>query len=311
MKARIEINRNLKEQFERCFKLDDELYLDPTVGTGGPMKHLAFPGQMEFYHFRKARFAVPISMISVNPADSEWFLVHINLSASRQRKVTAGQSIDLHKSLPIGLLVYGPGLEIETLIPQDVDIELASIRFNQHFLSTYFEDWRETFAIGKNLILEDLDYRLESELNKALDRMDDKILCHAAVLAFLGQVFKKLGAHDKEKTYEDLRPDEIEGLFRACALLRRPLATDIPSLAELATLANMGRTKFKSIFKQVFGSAPMQYRNRVRMEYAREQIVSNGKTPTEISYLLGYSHPSNFTAAYKRLFGDVPSADRR
>ena len=71
----------------------------------------------------------------------------------------------------------------------------------------------------------------------------------------------------------------------------------------------MGATKFKSSFKQVFGCAPMQYRNKIRLEYARDEINSHGRSPTEISYLLGYSHPSNFTAAYKKYFGEVPSAN--
>lgn len=307
MNVEIEISKSLVKQFQRVFKLDNALCLHPSVGTGGPMKYLEFPGEMEFYHFPSTKFAQPIHMKSINPVNSDWFLIHVNLSAAKQHKTFAGQSIDFQKSLPIGMLIYGPGLEIDTLIPPDVDSELASIRFNQSFLSVYFEDWRETLALGKNLILEDLDYQMEADLLKALSAMDDKLRCHAAVLGFLGRVFTKLAGHDKASTADNLRASEIEGLFRACALLRAPLNTDVPSLSELASTAHMGRTKFKAAFKQVFGSPPMQYRNRVRMEFAREQITAQRKTPTEISYLLGYSHPSNFTVAYKKHFGELPS----
>lgn len=158
-----------------------------------------------------------------------------------------------------------------------------------------------------NLLLEDLDFQLESELRKALNITDDKLRCHAAVLAFLGRLFDKLRSHEHPATNHNLRPNEIDGLFRACALLRLPLATVVPTIDDLAAVAHMGRTKFKSAFKQVFGSPPMQYRNRIRLEFAREQIVLNKMTPTEVSYLLGYSHPSNFTAAYKKQFGELPS----
>lgn len=307
MNVQLEIDKNLLEQFQVLFRLDDNLHLHPTVGTGRPVRYQEFPAQMEFYHFQATKFARPIQMKSINPSDSDWILIHINLSAVKQSKSVAGQSIDFQKSLPIGLLVYGPGLEIDTLIPPGVDSELASIRFSHNFLDTYFENWRTTLPFARNLLLEDLDFQLEAELRKALGVMEDKLRCHAAVLAFLGKLFDKLRAHQEPNTNHNLRPNEIQGLFRACALLRLPLVTEVPSINDLAAVAHMGRTKFKTAFKQVFGYPPMQYRNRVRLEFAREQIVLNNKTPTEMSYLLGYSHPSNFTAAYKKQFGELPS----
>jgi AraC-like DNA-binding protein len=309
--VQIEIDRSLKEQFTDSFGLDEEFNLDPAIGAGAPMKHLSFPGEMELYHFQTTEFLVPISMKSLNPSNSAWFLVHINLGASRQRKIVAGQTFDFHRSLPIGLLIYGPGLEIDTHIPENVAMELVSIRFNAAFLRTYFEDWPATLAKGKPLISEDLDYLAENKLRKALQCMDDKLRCHSTVLAFLDHLFNKLQKHDGATKHEHLRQNEIDGLFRACAALRVPPTKDVPSLDELAALANMGRTKFSSLFKQIFGSAPMQYRNKVRMEFAREKIASGEQSPTEVSYLLGYSHPSNFTAAYKRHFGDVPSSERQ
>ena len=117
MNILLDIKHSLKEQFERQFRLneiDGEYYLHPSVGAGQGMKFLAFPGQMEFYHFQSAQFSAPVSMKSVNPPDSDWFLLHINLSRVKQRKRVDGEVIDFHKHLPIGILLYGPGLEIDT-----------------------------------------------------------------------------------------------------------------------------------------------------------------------------------------------------
>ena len=196
MDVTLEISKSLLEQFQRLFQLDSGLHLHPTVGTGRPMKYLEFPEQMELYHFQAAKFAKPIKMKSVNPMDSDWFLIHINLSAIKQRKAVGEQSIDFQKSLPIGMLVYGPGLEIDTLIPPGVDSELASIRFSQSFLSNYFGNWRATLPLGKSLIMEDLDYQLEADLHRALDAMGEKLRCHAAILGFLSRVFDKLASHE-------------------------------------------------------------------------------------------------------------------
>ena len=173
---------------------------------------------------------------------------------------------------------------------------------------TYFDDWEDTIDTSKNLVYEDLDYKLESALDKALSSIRNKIECHANVLHFMSLFFEKIGAHSRSDKSETLHSEDVKNLFLASALLRNPLSTSIPSIDELAAMANMGMTKFKTSFKQLFGSPPIQYRNKIRMEYAREEIVAKRKTPTEISYELGYAHPSNFTAAYKKYFGELPSS---
>lgn len=311
LNVQLNITKNLKDQFEHYFKLKElngEYFLDPTIGGGQSMEFLDFPGQMEFYHFKKSYFKIPIFMKSINPIDTDWFLIHINLSKTKQQKKVDDRSIDFQKHLPMGLLLYGPGLEIETQLPPNVEMELASIHFHRSFLDTYFEDWEQYIDTNKNLVYEDLDYRLEAALYTALSSIRNKIECHANVLHFMSLFFDKMRTHSRTTHHESLHSEDVKNLFIASAHLRNPISTTIPSLSELASIANMGTTKFKTSFKQLFGSAPIQYRNKIRMEFAREKIVTKAKTPSEISYELGYSHPSNFTAAYKNYFGELPSA---
>lgn len=289
-------------------EVDGEYFLHPTIGGGQPMVFVDFPGQMEFYHFKKSYFKIPISMKSVNPVDSEWFLIHINLSKAPQQKKVADRSIEFQKHLPIGLLLYGASLEIDTQLPVNVEMELASVHFHRSFLDTYFEDWQNSMDTNKNLVYEDLDYQLENALYKALSTIRNKIECHANVLRFMQLFFEKISSHSRVSQHEDLHSEDVKNLFKTSVHLRNPLSTNTPTIHELAAISNMGLTKFKTSFKQLFGSAPLQYRNKIRMEFAREAIVAKTKTPTEISYDLGYSHPSNFTAAYKKYFGELPSS---
>lgn len=311
MNVELNITKNLKNQFQHYFKLkevDSEYFIDPTIGSGQSMEFVDFPGQMEFYHFKKSYFKIPVQMKSINPIDSEWFLIHINLSKTKQQKSVGDESIEFHKHLPIGLLLYGPGLEIDTQLPPNVEMELATIHFHRSFLETYFENWKDCIDTSKNLVYEDLDFKLENALYKALFSIHNKIECHAYVLHFMNLFFEKIRAHSRTTHHESLHSEDVKFLFKASAYLRNPLATATPTLDELASIANMGITKFKSSFKQLFGSAPIQYRNRIRMEFAREEIMTRRKTPTEISYDLGYAHPSNFTTAYKKHFGELPSS---
>ena len=314
MDVKLNIAQNLKEQFEHFFKLKEvngEYYLDSTIGGGQGMEFLDFPGQMEFYHFKKSYFKIPINMESINPIDSDWFLIHINLSKTKQQKKVADELIDFQKHLPTGILFYGPELEIATQLPPNTEMELASIHFNRAFLDIYFDNWKDIIDSTKNLLYEDLDYKLERALYKALSSIGNKIECHANVLNFVNLFLKKISTHSKAMQNENLHSEDIKNLFIASAHLRNPLDKTIPSVKELASIANMGTTKFKTLFKQLFGNAPIQYRNKIRMEFAKEELIAKRKTPSEISYELGYSHPSNFTTAYKNYFDELPSTQTR
>ncbi|MEM8969968.1 MAG: helix-turn-helix transcriptional regulator, partial [Bacteroidota bacterium] len=212
------------------------------------------------------------------------------------------------KYLPIGLLLYGPNLKIDTLIPPGVDSEVATVRFSRQFLKTYFGGVEQVIDLNRNIVFEDLDQNLASKFQQALKAFDNKLECHLRVLEFLKAFFEKTKKHDQSQELEDVHPDDLRAVFKISTLLRDPLNNEVPSLQELAKQANMGVSKFKMTFKKVFGKPPMEYRNRVRMEFANEELVRQRQTPTELSYLLGYSHPSNFTAAYKKYFGKTPSA---
>ncbi|MEK6479684.1 helix-turn-helix transcriptional regulator [Catalinimonas sp. 4WD22] len=307
----IDINTNIKEQFARYFKLiptEEGYRIHPDIGTkNAVVKYVEFPGQLEFYHFGLTEFKVPIDMKSVNPADTDWFVVHINLSHVKQIKEVNGDKIAFQKHLPIGTLLYGPGLEISTHFPTNTPSEVCTLRFSRSLLKDYFGAAEQVMDMNKNIVYEELDARLESILLSALNSMLDKIRCHALILDFLKRYFDKLKQHEEVKEAEKLHPEDIKSLFGVMAVLRDPLAREVPSLKVLARQANMGTTKFKTSFRQLFGMPPFEYRNKIRMEFARQELSTQGKSPTELSYALGYAHPSNFTAAYKKYFGELPS----
>ena len=313
MEIRLDITKNIIEQFDRYLSLTKTefgLVPDPTILEGSIVKYIEFPGELEFHHFGKAPFKVPISMTSVNPVDTKWYVIHINLSKIKQEKKVGDQVIHFQRQLPIGILLYGPNLKIETQIQPNIESELATIRFSDTFLSAYFEDWQDIIDRDKSLVYEDLDPILDKKLGLALSAMDDKIKCHRLVLDFMQHYFNKLRAHKKGVNPGRLHPEDLKNLFKTSTLLRDPTTKQIPTVAELARISHMGQSKFKTSFKQVFGLPPIEYHNRVRMEFARDEIQYNAKSPSEVSYLLGYSHPSNFTRAYKKHFGHLPSSSK-
>jgi len=310
MEINLEISRNIVEQFDKYIggeKLDNGFVIHPEIGTDqAESRFTELTGGLEFYHFGRTQFKVPLELHTVNEPDSDWFLVHINLSHVAQKKLINGEHIQFQKNLPIGILFCGPNLEMHTVLPPNTDVEVASIRFNRSFLRKYFES-NIPFRSGRSIAYEDIDESLAKGLHKIINSMANKLECHGLVLDFLNMLFSKLARHDEPHDNLELHPEDLESILNISVHLRHPTKSNIPSIEELAAMANMGVTKFKNAFKQVFGKPPYAYRHRIRMEYAHQQLVSGDMSPTEVSYELGYTHPSNFTAAYKKYFGNLPS----
>jgi AraC-like DNA-binding protein len=310
MKINLDISKNIVEQFYNYIggeELENGFVIHPNVGTNQAVSTMVeLPGGVEFYHFGLTQFKVPIELHTINKSESDWFLVHINLSHVAQEKLINGKQIIFQKHLPIGILFCGPDLEMHTAIPQSTDVEVASIRFNRSFLRNYF-DKNSSLSINKSISYEDIDEPLARILYNIIGNKTNKLKAHGLVLDFLDKLFSKLDKHDNPQEIEKLHPKDFESIMKVSVHLRDPTKSNIPSVQELAKMANMGITKFKDAFKQVFGKPPYTYRHRIRMEYAHQQLINDKMSPTEVSYELGYTHPSNFTAAYKKHFGKLPS----
>ncbi len=310
MQLQIDVSQNILHQFATQLSsiadvTKNVLKVRPAFGEG-TFTFKAFPNQLELYHL-VSYSKLEMGIRSQNPADSEWLLYNINLSNQAIEKTVNNQEVNIQKYLPSGILIYTPQTQVFSSSPAHTHFEIALVRFHRSFLAQYLHQELPILAnTDRAVIYEDLDYYLEKSLNNAL-QTSNKINAHAHLLSFMGGVIEKLQQRSTEESFEDLHPNDLKGLFTASAYLRNPLASCVPSINDLAEIAGMGITKFKTTFKQVFGVPPIQYHRKIKLEYARQELISQRKTATELSYELGYSHPSKFTIAYKKQFGIVPS----
>ncbi|XPF93223.1 helix-turn-helix domain-containing protein [Colwellia sp. RE-S-Sl-9] len=77
-------------------------------------------------------------------------------------------------------------------------------------------------------------------------------------------------------------------------------------VANLAKEVNLDVRTFTRTFRAATGYAPFEYLTMRRMEVAKE-LLGKGYTVTEISMAVGYSNPSKFSAAFRRLNGKSPT----
>jgi transcriptional regulator GlxA family with amidase domain len=96
---------------------------------------------------------------------------------------------------------------------------------------------------------------------------------------------------------------------RLCEFIDRHLAEDL-SIVRLARRARLSPYHFLRVFRAATGETPHQYIRNRRIERAKTLLVTTPLPVTEISVATGFQSLGSFSALFRRLTGETPSAFR-
>ena len=82
-------------------------------------------------------------------------------------------------------------------------------------------------------------------------------------------------------------------------------------LQQLADLLGISRFHLCKAFRKATGFSPHQWLVRMRMQHARELLLDDRMTVTEIALAVGYQTPSSFAQAFRAAVGTSPSEYRQ
>ncbi|MFK0009312.1 AraC family transcriptional regulator N-terminal domain-containing protein [Paenarthrobacter sp. NPDC090520] len=80
------------------------------------------------------------------------------------------------------------------------------------------------------------------------------------------------------------------------------------TVGELAGQAHMSPSAFSHLFRDVTGKSPYQFVKELRLNRARELLVENTSTITQISRAVGYGSASHFINEFRDRYGASPRA---
>jgi AraC-like DNA-binding protein len=101
--------------------------------------------------------------------------------------------------------------------------------------------------------------------------------------------------------------EDIKSAQKVESILTHDVTVLPPTIKELAKTVAMSESKLKKIFKNVYGLPPYEYFQKQRMQKAKMMLLSGNYSIKDVGYTLGYSNLSNFTLAFKKEFGQLPS----
>ena len=194
------------------------------------------------------------------------------------------------------------------------------ILFNAEWLAGYLgiENLDDVLSAYLSLELEnvnteplDSEYRrLMQEVMEAADTEGPMRLAivQNRIMLLIERFFLRLYERKKNSFFDvPLSKADINRMMQAEAALTRDIFEPAPTISQLAKMVSVSESKLKKDFKIVYGSPVYEYFQKARMQIAKDKLLSGDHSVKEVAMQLGYSNLSNFTIAFKKEFGLLPS----
>lgn len=101
---------------------------------------------------------------------------------------------------------------------------------------------------------------------------------------------------------------KMRRVSHAISWIKEHLASPL-RIEDLAQQVHMSPSSLHHQFKEVTALSPLQFQKRLRLQKARQLIMTDRTSAEKIAYSVGYESPSQFNREYARLFGQPPIRD--
>jgi AraC-like DNA-binding protein len=196
-----------------------------------------------------------------------------------------------------------------------------NILIKKEFMATYLGIRNDDEVLNRYLSLKSASFNMEpldagyrELMNEVLAESPAErtplnlIMVQNRIMMLVERFFTRLYARMKDlKEVISIDNDEIQRMMDAEALLVKDFSVPAPTIPELARHAAMSETKFKNQFRKIYQSGPYEYFQKNRMQRARYLLLTRRFSVKETGQQLGFNNLSNFTIAFKKEFGILPS----
>jgi AraC-like DNA-binding protein len=206
-------------------------------------------------------------------------------------------------------VVIEPGLEVRVIL----------VMLKEDWLENVLRDSCSKEKFYKYLVHQNANLRkeyLSVEQQKLfceiLDKPASKVLEHlyyeSRVLnlleSFLSEVLQK---EEAAENYIFCSDDDIKMMQLAEKNISDNIMEPFMGVDKLSRLCCMSRTKFINLFQKLYGVSSFEYYQKKRLSIAYNMLKTGKYSVKDAAQELGYSAITNFTQAFKKDFGFLPS----
>lgn len=164
----------------------------------------------------------------------------------------------------------------------------------------------------ENVHTEPLDSEYRRLMQEITDVEDDNpmrlAIIQNRIMLLIERFFIRIYERKKNSYFNvPLSKTDIDRMMQVEATLTGDIFEPAPTINQLAKMFSISESKLKKDFKLLYGSPIYEYFQKIRMQAAKDKLLSGGHSVKEVAMELGYSNLSNFTIAFKKEFGLLPS----
>lgn len=166
---------------------------------------------------------------------------------------------------------------------------------------------------ASRITMEPLDAEYKKLIQEILDLVKSteqfrQIGIQNRIMLLIERFFLRMAVKMETNSFDiKLSREDINRVMEVESLITRDLFRPAPFIPDLAKQVNISETKLKNNFKTVFGVPIYQYFQKARMHAAREVLETHKYSIKQVALEMGYVNLSNFSTAFRKEFGMLPS----
>jgi len=204
-------------------------------------------------------------------------------------------------------------------LPPGISIKSVKILFEEKWLEKYLGLSADTSVLQKYLALKTESFDIEP-LDAAYLKLIEEIYSvpqndplqniylQNRVALLVERFFTRI--HEKSDLVGGifkLTDDEMQRLIKVEQSLIKDFSEAPPTIEEFSKMVSMSSTKLKRSFKEMYGNSIYSYYQKLRMERARELLLSGQYNIRQTSQAVGYINTTNFITAFKKQYNILPA----
>lgn len=232
----------------------------------------------------------------------------------------SGEEISPYRRLTAGCVkcFIGGNKPCMTLVHKNIpirtiEIEIMPAYYEKYLQESFPNEYVDPHEAFHNISWTDNFPEMISLLHQIWNYRGESI---AAKLFYEGKVAEAISLvidynHRQKQVQEvQISKQDMKSLENVIAYINDHFNCDI-SVDTLCHIACMGRTKFKTLFKQIYGCTITDYISQRRLSHAENLLATTDFTVEQIAAAVGYSNAGRFANIFKKSTGLFPNEYRK